>query len=149
MTITFLGHSRIADPESVRKQVEETLIKVCDPSEELRFYCGGYGDFDLLCAKACRSLKPFYPKSEIVLVIPYLEMPQRREPPKGLYDATVYPPLENVPLRFAISQRNKWMIREADLIIAYVKSSGGAYTSFLYAERKKKILNLAIEKDRA
>ena len=36
-----------------------------------------------------------------------------------LYDSTLYPPLENVPYKFAISKRNEWMINESDLIIAF------------------------------
>ena len=64
---------------------------------------------------------------------------------KNLYDSTVYPPLENIPQKFAISKRNEWMINQADLIIAYVSHTyGGAYRSLEYARRKKKsIINLA------
>ena len=63
----------------------------------------------------------------------------------GLYDVSIYPPLENVPLRYAISRRNEWMVNEADLVIAYIKNTyGGAYKSFLYAKKKgKTVINLA------
>ena len=62
-----------------------------------------------------------------------------------LYDSTVYPPLEKVPPKYAISERNKWMVSEADLIIAYVKyARGGAYNGLQYARRRgKRIINLA------
>ena len=65
----------------------------------------------------------------------------------GLYDGVIYPELENVPLRFAISYRNMWMIENADLIIAYVCNEyGGAYESLKFAlKRKKSIINLASE----
>ena len=62
-----------------------------------------------------------------------------------LYDSVVYPPLEQVSLKFAISKRNEWMISQSDLVIAYVEHSfGGAYQGLHYAQRKgKRIVNLA------
>ena len=62
-----------------------------------------------------------------------------------LYDYSLYPPIEKTPLKFAISKRNKWIVNEADLIIAYVsRNYGGAYSALKYAEKlKKKIINLA------
>jgi len=62
----------------------------------------------------------------------------------GLCDTSIYPPIENVPPKFAISKRNEWMMISADLIIAYVnRSYGGAYKSLQVAKRrKKKIINI-------
>jgi hypothetical protein len=61
-----------------------------------------------------------------------------------LYDISVYPPLEGVPLRFAISKRNEWMARKSDLVIAYVKHNfGGAYKAVEFAKRNgKRIINV-------
>ena len=61
-----------------------------------------------------------------------------------LYDASIYPPIENTPPRFAISKRNEWMMTNADLIIVYVNHNyGGAYQSLQVAKRKKKeIINI-------
>ncbi len=41
------------------------------------------------------------------------------------YDETTYPPPENTPLRYAISRRNKWLVAQADTIIAYIICSWG------------------------
>ena len=62
----------------------------------------------------------------------------------GFCDTSIYPPIERVPLRFAISKRNEWMMENADLIIAYITHSyGGAYKSLRVAKRKKKkIINI-------
>ena len=58
---------------------------------------------------------------------------------QGMYDAVVYPPIEDTPPKYAISKRNEWMITKADLIIAYVNCKhGGAYKSLCFAKRKKK-----------
>ena len=62
-----------------------------------------------------------------------------------LYDEIVYPELESVPWKFAISKRNEWMVEQADIVIAFVDHDwGGAATTLQYAKRKKKtIINLA------
>ena len=68
-------------------------------------------------------------------MLPYLN----REYNTDLYDDTTYPPLEEVPARFAISRRNEWMVDNADVVVAYVTHDwGGAATTLQYAKRKKK-----------
>lgn len=58
---------------------------------------------------------------------------------KRRFDDIIYPPIENVPYKYAIIRRNEWMIDVADFVIAYVKYSwGGAARSLEYAKRKKK-----------
>ena len=55
------------------------------------------------------------------------------------YDSTVYPPLEAVPRRFAITHRNRWMVDVADVVVAYVLHDwGGAATTLRYANQKAK-----------
>ncbi|MEG1529959.1 MAG: hypothetical protein RR405_06335, partial [Clostridia bacterium] len=54
-----------------------------------------------------------------------------------LYDEIIYPELEEVPYKFAISKRNEWMVDNADLVIAFVNHHfGGAYSTLQYAKRK-------------
>ena len=36
------------------------------------------------------------------------------------YDGTLYPPLETIPRRFAISHRNRWMVDAAGVGVACV-----------------------------
>lgn len=99
----------------------------------LRQGCGR-GDFDSLCARACKELKAEHPGIEAVYVTSYLgisEQARIREMQMcGLCDGALYPPLEGTPPKFAISKRNEWMMENADLIIAYVERGyGGAYQS--------------------
>ena len=57
------------------------------------------------------------------------------------YDEVIFPPLETVPLKFAIRERNKWMIRECDYVIAYVTHGwGGAAQTLRYAYVKEKTI---------
>ena len=55
---------------------------------------------------------------------------------------SLYPEgLENVPLRFAIVNRNKWMIDHSDAVIYFLERSwGGVATAVEYADKKGKIL---------
>ena len=56
-----------------------------------------------------------------------------------LYDEIVYPPLERVPLRYAIVKRNQWMVKNSDMLVAYIRyERGGAFEMLKYAERNKK-----------
>ncbi len=149
MKIAFLGHSKLYDCGDLGKKVEKNIIDNIIKDENMIFYCGGYGDFDVLCAGVCRAIKQQNTKCEVVLVTPYMKFSRENrvtyQIDHNIYDSILYPPLENVPLRFAVSKRNEWMVNEADLIIAYVKYSyGGAFKSLEYARRRKKhIINLA------
>lgn len=99
------------------------------------FLLGGYGGFDSLAAHVVYDLKRDNPQIHSTLVIPYLN----RDYDTKLYDDTTYPPLEGVPLKFAISKRNEWMVDQADVVVAYVQHSwGGAAATLRYAESKHK-----------
>lgn len=62
------------------------------------------------------------------------------------YDSTVYPPLENVPRRYAILRRNRCMVDASGVIIAAVDHGwGGAAQTLQYAVSKKKtIINFSV-----
>lgn len=149
MIISFFGHSSLYATKELSKRVSQTIKQAIEREEKITFYCGGYGDFDAICAEVCRAIKKDHPLCEAVFVTPYMTEAQQRKIKElmnsKLYDSCVYPPLENVPPRFAIIKRNEWMVEKADLIIAYVECSfGGAYKALQYARKKgKQIINLA------
>ena len=63
------------------------------------------------------SKKPpyfLYPHITALLVLAYLN----REVDTSSYDSTTYPPLENVPSRYAVVKRNGWMVWESDVVIS-------------------------------
>ena len=134
---------------NLSEKIKNVILANANTQEKLLFYCGGYGDFDNICAKVCRSIRDEKVNCEVIFITPYITEAQQKKIKylieENLYDSTIYPPLENVPPRFAISKRNEWMVDMADLIIAYVKfSCGGAYKSLEYARKKQKhIINLA------
>ena len=134
MTVAFCGHAQISQSEKIEKWLYDVTQKLIEQGATT-FYLGGYGAFDSLAASVLREQKKRYSQIELVLVLAYLNT---RRDTSG-YDSTVYPPLETVPRRFAISHRNRWMVESADVVVAYVLHDwGGAATTLRCAKQKKK-----------
>ncbi len=134
LIVTFCGNREVHEPEKVKAWLEEVVDRLIHEGADI-FYLGGYGQFDLLAASVVHEKKERYPQISSVLVLPYLD----RSYDTSAYDETLYPPLENVPRRYAISRRNEYMVDHADVVVAYVVYSfGGAGKTLKYAERKQK-----------
>lgn len=134
MNVTFCGHAQVVQVEQVTEWIYTTTQRLIEQGATI-LYLGGYGTFDNLAASVLRAQKERYPQIELILVLAYLETTKETSG----YDSTVYPPLETVPRRFAISHRNRWMVESADVVVAYVLHDwGGAATTLRYARRKKK-----------
>ena len=140
MIVTFCGHGKEKYGDEIRENIyniTDDLIK--QGADE--FLLGGYGNFDLMAARVVKPLKEKYPYIKSVLIVPYIN----RGYDKDLYDYSEYPPIENVPKRYAVLKRNEWTINKADVLIAYIKHDlGDAAKTLEYArKRKKKIINLS------
>ena len=138
MTVTFCGHRVVADAGRVREWLMRCVEGLIAEGAD-RFYLGGYGEFDRVAASVVWGLKKKYPRIESVLVLAYLGRAVDAE----RYDRTMYPEIERGPMRFAISRRNRWMVDNSDVLIAYVLlDSGGAADTRRYAmNRKKRVIN--------
>ena len=134
MTVTFCGHAQILQSEIIEEWLYDVTQKLIEQGATT-FYLGGYGAFDSLAASVLREQKKQHPQIEMILVLAYINTGRDTSG----YDSTVYPPLETVPRRFAISHRNRWMVESADVVVAYVLHDwGGAATTLRYAKQKKK-----------
>lgn len=134
MKVTFCGHRQVLKTEEVRSWLRDSLELLIAEGADT-FYLGGYGEFDHLAASLLREAKKSHPNIVMTLVLPYLDSTLDASG----YDGTLYPPLENVPRRFAIVKRNEWMADVADVTVAYVLHSwGGAAQTLRCAQRKKK-----------
>ena len=147
ITVTFCGHSTIYD-EGVRdalyKAISDVLFTLSS-IDKVTFFCGGYGAFDDLCSTVIDEIRRngVAPEIEKVFVTPYISESYKDHIDfmRSRYDDVVFPPIESVPKKFAISRRNEWMIDQSDVVIAYViHSFGGAATTLRYAYRKKKTI---------
>lgn len=134
MNVTFCGHAQVDQVEAVKAWLCAVTQRLIEQGANT-FYLGGYGTFDKLAAAVLREQRKRYPQIELVLVLAYLDASKDASG----YDSTVYPPLETVPRRFAISHRNRWMVDASDVVVAYVLHDwGGAATTLRYARRKRK-----------
>ena len=131
-TVTFCGHRQVAEQGAVRAWLDALLPELYAQGAR-RFYLGGYGDFDSLAASAVLALRERHADVEAVLVKPY--MSGGPEPRPGM--ETVYPPLESVPPCFAIARRNRWMVENADCVVAYVLASYGGASATLHHARAR------------
>ena len=143
MVISFFGHSSLYNCNDLFERVKKGITENISVDDNVVFLCGGYGDFDDLCARVCRLIKEERENCEIVFVTPYIIVGQQEKIKNRmsleLYDSIVYPPLEKTPLKFAISKRNEWMIDQADVVVSCITHGwGGAAATLRYAQRKKK-----------
>lgn len=139
MIITFCGHGDFIKTEKIENTLIELLKFFAKGRETIDCYCGGYGRFDGFAAECVRKAKKDFENIRNYLIIPYISL-SFQEKIKYLndyYDEIIYPPLKNIPAKYAIIKRNEWMVDKADLLIAYVKHSwGGAAKTLEYAKRK-------------
>lgn len=135
--VTFFGHRNFQENAKLRERFFD-FLHVYDNSP-VDFYLGGYGNFDSFALRNCKAYQKTNPQARLIYVTPYLgkTLDGHREYLQEHYDEILYPPIEDVPLQFAISKRNEWMVEKADLVIAYVDCHyGGAYKALLHAKRK-------------
>lgn len=132
----FCGHREMNKTNEIAAELKETCISLLHQGADA-FFLGGYGTFDLLCKDILLQLRHDGYHFKMLLVIPYLN----RTLSADGYDEIIYPPIEHVPLRYAISKRNEWMVMHADVVVSYVIHHwGGAYSTMMYARKKKKTI---------
>lgn len=145
MIITFIGHANLCITHQLKEQICHTLeTKICP--HNTTFYCGGYGAFDNICAHIVNELKVAHPHIRAVFVSPYRNQARLQTAKEsGLYDDILFAGVEKAPYHIAIIKRNEYMVDKADFIVVYVDHAwGGAYRTFLYAQKQKKcMINLA------
>ena len=148
-TVTFAGHREVYQSEA-KSKLEAVLEELANQHDSLLFYVGGMGEFDNLASAAVRGLKHRHSEVDITLILvePYMKQSINtdKELLNRLYDSVLIPmELAEIHHKKAITERNRWMVREADLLIAYVyRDFGGAYSSVKYAKKQgKEICNVA------
>lgn len=140
MTVTFFGHEDT--PKEIEPTLRSALIDLIENYNATEFYVGNNGKFDLMVRRQLEDLSRAYPINYSV-VLAYLpckkngcDIPVNTVLPEGI---------ETVPKRFAISYRNKWMIKQSDIVVTYViRTYGGAWQFKALAEKQGRIVkNLA------
>ena len=147
MVLTFFGHSQFYKTQEYEYKLLAFLEDtVGDSSAD--FYFGGYGAFDGFAYECCKKYKQTHPRVSLLFITPYMTVEYQKkhlEYHRENYDGIIYPEIEDKPIKFAISYRNRWMVEMADYVVVYIEHDwGGAYKTYRYAKSKrKKIFNLA------
>lgn len=131
---TFFGHRDT--PENIEPILSVNIQTLILANLANTFYVGNNGSFDCMVKSILREMQWKHPHITCCEVLAY-PPGEKREPIEDL--PTIYPDLENVPQRFAITYRNRWMVEKADYVIGYITHSwGGAAQFFHMAEQKGK-----------
>lgn len=143
MVCTFFGHRQVH--KIIEPILRSTLIDLIEHHEVNLFYIGNHGDFDALVLKVLKDLSARYP---ITCYVVLAYMPGKRGDAEQRNDPdTILPEgIETVPKRFAITFRNKWMIRQSDYVVTYVVNpigSGAAQFKLFAEKQRKRIIELA------
>lgn len=136
---TFFGHKDT--PKEIEPTLRSTLIDLIENKCVDKFYIGNNGNFDYLVKKNLKLLTTLYPHIQYVIVLAYLQSNNTYDK----YPQTIYPEgLEHTPPKYAIIQRNIWMIDHSDYVVTYVKHIGSNSVKLKeIAEKKGKfIINL-------
>lgn len=144
--VAFIGHRTIYASCSLERKIEDIVKNILHSKEYVEFYLGRNGDFDILATSVIKRTQSSlgYKNSSLILVQPYAMKDDVYF--EKFYDEISYPISKEIHPKAAITERNKWMINNANFLIAYVEinKNGGAMTTLKYAQKKGlTIINLA------
>lgn len=123
---TFFGHRD--SPSTLRPLLHKAILSLIREQGVTTFYVGHQGAFDRMAAGILREICAEQPQIRYYVVLAYLsasigeDIPwQNKLLPEGI---------ETVPPRFAISWRNRWMLRSSGYVITYVAYTDGGAAQF-------------------
>ena len=131
---TFFGHGDC--PETKYSNILQAIQNLITEKNIITFYVGTQGNFDSLVYRALCNLRADFPQIRIYRVLAYL--------PKDnslISDSILLEGIELIHPRYAISWRNRWMIKRSDYVIAYITYNYGGAARFVNeAERRGKTI---------
>ena len=137
--VSMIGH-RVVEDYSVEERLHELFRELLRTKEYVEFYLGRNGDFDILAASVIKRLHKNYrdDNSVMILVLPYPV--KDYEYYDDYYDEIIIPDeLHGVHPKAAITERNRWIVANSDMLIAYIRNkSGGTATCVRLAERLRR-----------
>ena len=144
---TFFGHRDC--PSSIKSKLRKVLTDLIESHAVDMFYVGQQGSFDSMVRSVLKELVLLYPHINYAVVLERIP-PKRDEFDIRDYSDTMLPEgIETVHPRFAISWRNKWMLKQSDYVVTYITHSWGGAAQFAeLAERQRKtVINVTVKAD--
>ena len=139
----FFGHRDC--PSLIKAKLRKVLIDLIENHAVDMFYVGQQGAFDGIVRSVLKELVSVYSHIRYAVVLERLP-PKRDEFDTRDYSDTMLPEgIEANHPRFAISWRNKWMLKQSDYVVTYITHSwGGAAQYAEMAERKEQtVINIS------
>lgn len=139
---TFFGHHDC--PAEVKPKLREVLTDLIENHSVDLFYVGNKGAFDRMVRSVLRGLAQEYTHIHYAVVLERLPVKHREDDPEDYSDTMLPEGIEEVPPRFAIVWRNKWMLRQADYVVTYVTHSWGGAAQFaeMAVRQQKTVINV-------
>ena len=138
--VSLFGHREIDSLREIDDLLIPHLKRLMNTHQFITFFIGRSGEFDEYAASVIKCIQRDYGEenTELALVIPYTI--SNLDDYEKYYNSIIIPEhLAKVHPKSAITLRNRWMVENSDLVIAYVKRNyGGAYAAFKYAQRMHK-----------
>ena len=139
---TFFGHHDC--PSSIKPKLRKILVDLIENRTVDMFYVGQQGAFDGIVHSVLKELASVHPHIRYAVVLERLP-PKRDEFDTRDYSDTMLPEgIETVHPRFAISWRNKWMIKQSDYVVTYITHSWGGAAQFaeVSMRQSKSVINI-------
>ena len=140
----FFGHKDT--PESVKDDLYTAIEKLITEYGVETFYVGNQGSFDFYTRAALRQLQDKHPHIRYAVVLAY--MPGEVSEYDADHSDTMLPEgIEEVHPRYAIDWRNRWMLRQSQYVICYIRHHwGGAAKYVKMAQHQgKTVINLCAD----
>ncbi len=138
MVCAFFGHRDT--PSKIQDKLKETVLKLIEKRNVTEFYVGNNGSFDSMALSVLTELSEIYPQIKYNVVYAYIPAESKVD-----FIHSIYPEgIEKVPKRFAIDYRNRWIVGQTDIVVAYIRVPWGGTAKFVeMAEKKgKEVINL-------
>lgn len=136
---TFFGHRDC--PAVIKDELRKIMVELIEKNNVDLFYVGNEGGFDRMVRSVLRELESAYPQIQYAVVLAYMP-PKKNELYEQDYSDTIFPEgIETVLKRFAISWRNKWLLKQSDFVVTYITHTWGGAAQFTdMAKRQNKIV---------
>ena len=140
---TFFGHHDC--PSSIKPKLREVLINLIENNAVDMFYVGQQGAFDGIVRSVLKELVSVYPHIRYAVVLERLPSKRDEFDTRDYSDTMLPEGIESVHPRFAISWRNKWMIKQSDYVVTYLTHSWGGAAQFAEkaVRQQKTVINLS------
>lgn len=120
-------------PDTLRPRIEAAILRLVGEGVSC-FYVGNHGRFDRMVMQTLKQLSASYALDYAVVVTGFTAAAKVDSHPTVLPEG-----VENGPPRFAIDRANRWMVRQADAVVAYVTHDWGGAAKYVGMARRKGI----------